>query len=44
MKVSSTNLFQSLGFNGEDSMALVSKSSIKRLAMIGDRGDPMATQ
>ena len=41
-KVSLTNLSQILGGLGDELRALVSKSSIKRFAMTGLRGDPMA--
>ena len=42
MKVSSTNLFHSYGLCGDVARALISKSSIKRLATIGLIGEPMA--
>jgi len=43
MNVSSTYIFHSLGFRGAVIRALFSKFSINKLAIIGDRGDPMAT-
>ena len=43
MNVSSTYLFHNLGFKGAVLRALFSKSSINKLAMIGDKGDPIAT-
>ena len=42
MKVSSTNLFQSVGGDGAVARALVSRSSINKLATIGLMGDPIA--
>ena len=41
-KVSSTYQTQSLGWSGADWMALCSRSSMNRLAIMGERGEPMA--
>ncbi|GJQ68724.1 hypothetical protein Trydic_g17259 [Trypoxylus dichotomus] len=41
-KLSSTYLYQHLGFILLDSMASCSNASIKILAITGDRGDPIA--
>jgi hypothetical protein len=41
-KVSSTNLYQHLGFRGNLLRDKVSKCSMKMLATIGDKEDPMA--
>ena len=43
MKVSSTNLFQSVGGAGAVDSSLISRSSINKLATIGLMGDPIAT-
>ena len=40
-KVSSTYLNQRLGRSGAECMACSSRSPIKRLAMMGDRREPM---
>ena len=42
MKVSSTNLFQRVGGVGAVDSALISRSSMKKLATIGLMGDPIA--
>ena len=42
VKVSSTNLFYSVGGHGDVARALISKSSIKKFATLGLMGDPMA--
>ena len=41
MTVSSTYLNQRLGWSGNECMACSSRSSMKRLTMMGDRGEPM---
>ena len=43
VKVSSTYLYQHVGLCVASSIAFFSKSSMKKLAMTGERGEPMAT-